>query len=253
MVDGVLLDLDGVFYVGDDLLPGALEALAQLRESRLPLRFITNTTTRSSASLLAKLQGLGIDASGDELMTAPRATADYLRRHGFRRCYFAVAPEVMSDFDGQEHVVSEPDAVVVADIGAAWSYDLVDRLFGYLLDGAVLVAMHRNRYWRTPEGLHVDIGAFVAGLEYAASVEAVITGKPSRAFFDAAVASMGLSNASQVILVGDDIDSDVGGAQEAGLQGVLVKTGKYREDLVAASPVTPDRVIDTIGAIGDCL
>lgn len=251
-VKGVLLDLDGVFYVGDQLIPGAVEALASLRQRHIACRFITNTTTQSAVQLHGKLQQLGLVCSPGELITAPVATASYLRARGISRCYFAVNPAVMPDFEGFVSTDQQPEAVVIGDIGEAWSYSLLDSLFHFLMDGASLVAMHRNRYWQVSGGLHVDIGAFVAGLEYVASVNAIITGKPSAEFFDAALSSLGVGR-SEVIVVGDDIQSDIGGARHAGLRGALVQTGKYRQALVAASDIVPEWTIPSIADIGVCL
>ncbi len=251
-IRAVLLDLDGVFYVGDQLIPGGVATLEKLRERAIPYRFITNTTTSSSTQLLDKLAGLGIPARGEELMTAPLATRSYLLREGLERCYLAVADAVAEDFRGVTRVEDGPDAVVLGDIGDAWDYELLDSLFGYLADGARLVAMHRNRYWQKAGGLHVDIGLFVAGLEYVADTEAVITGKPARAFFDAALHSMD-ATPRETLLVGDDIHSDIGGAQGAGLRGALVKTGKYREALVRDSGIEPDWTLDSIADLERCL
>jgi len=159
-----------------------------------------------------------------------------------------VTPAVIEDFSGIEHTEENPQAVVIGDIGDAWSYSLLDNLFQHLLGGARLVAMHRNKYWQTGQGLHVDIGAFVAGLEYVMSTEAVITGKPSAAFFAAALESLGVDSA-RVVVVGDDVQTDVAGAQAVGLRAAQVKTGKYRAELVADSGVTPDWTIDSIAEL----
>jgi len=258
-VRGVLFDLDGVFYIGDQLVPGAVAALDTLVARGISWRYITNTTTQSAAELRAKLAAMGIPCGGEQLVTAPLATASYLREEGVSRCFFAVSPRVMEDFSGFRHTDDRPEAVVIGDIGEAWSYRLLDRLFQCLLGGARLVAMHRNKYWQREGGLHVDIGAFVAGLEYVAEVEAVITGKPAPAFFAAALASLGVAREAAV-LIGDDVYSDVGGAQGVGLRAALVKTGKYREELVAKSGIVPDwilpsvadlvSVLDSPGAVG---
>src|SRR5690606_40756326 len=140
-------------------------------------------------------------------------------------CCLAVAPEVLEDFAGIEQVETRPQAVVIGDIGEAWTYALLDRLFNHLLEGARLVAMHRNRYWQTEAGLHVDIGCLVAGLEYVAATEAVVAGKPSRALFAAGLAGLGIAP-GRVAVVGVDVLSEVGGAQQVGLRAALVKTGK---------------------------
>jgi HAD superfamily hydrolase (TIGR01458 family) len=244
-VKGFLFDLDGVFYVGDSLIPGALECLAELDARSVPYRFVTNTTTMSSAMLMHKLAAMGLQCRPGDLVSAPVATASYLKRNGLNSCFFAVDDAVQADFDGFRQCDDTPQAVIVGDIGDAWNYALVDRLFGFIIGGAELVAMHRNKYWQKQEGLHVDIGAFVAGLEYVAGVEAVITGKPSTVFFDAAIASLGVPR-KQVVLVGDDIQSDIGGAQRAGIRAALVKTGKYRPELAAKSGIEPEWVLNSI-------
>ncbi|MAT52655.1 MAG: TIGR01458 family HAD-type hydrolase [Porticoccaceae bacterium] len=251
-IEGVLFDLDGVFYVGNQPIPGALNTLGVLDDRGIPYRFITNTTTQNRAELSAKLKNMGIPIVPDQLVTAPVATRDYLLANDLNRCFFAVAPAVLADFKGIEHVDRDADAVVVGDIGDAWSYDLLDTLFQHLLSGARLVAMHRNRYWQTEDGLHIDIGAFVTGLEYAAGVQAVTTGKPSAAFFAAGLNSLNLEP-GQVIVVGDDIQSDIGGAQQAGIRAVQVKTGKYRQELAEESGITPDWTLDSIAELATIL
>ena len=249
-VGGILFDLDGVFYVGDRRIPGALDALEFLDERGIPYCFITNTTTQSAAELQDKLAELGIPCQREQLITAPVATADYLLRQGVERCFFAVNESVLADFSAFRPVDENPDAVVLGDIGDRWSYSLLDCIFQHLLGGAALVAMHRNKYWQKSGGLHIDIGAFVAGLEYVADIEAVITGKPTKTFFDAALGYLGIDS-SQALLVGDDIHSDIGGAQSAGIRAALVKTGKYRADLVARSGIEPEFVLQSIAEFSD--
>jgi len=251
-IHGFLLDLDGVFYVEADLIPGAIDALSMLNQRNIPYRFVTNTTTQSSAALRQKLIELGIPCEREQLITAPVATAEYLAGKGFQNCYFAVNESAFEDFTQFTQCEDQPEAVVVGDIGESWSYALVDKLFGFIVNGAELVAMHRNKYWQKSGGLHVDIGAFVAGLEYVADVRARITGKPSVAFFDAALASLGVS-ATNVVLVGDDIRSDIGGAQNVGIRGALVETGKFRADLVAQSGVTPDWQLASVAELASIL
>ena len=155
-----------------------------------------------------------------------------------------VADAGRADFDEFEIDERAPGAVVVGDLGAAWTFDLMNRAFRQLLGGAELLAIQRNRYWKTQDGLTLDAGPFVAALEYAAGKQAVTAGKPSAAFFEAAARSLGLP-ASQVLMVGDDVASDVEGAMAAGLRGALVRTGKFRPgDLERETP--PDAVIDSI-------
>jgi HAD superfamily hydrolase (TIGR01458 family) len=122
---------------------------------------------------------------------------------------------------------------------------MLNEVFACLMRGAKLIAIHKNRFWQTESGLHMDIGAFIAGLEYASNTEAIIIGKPSLDFFKAALNDMQL-NANEVLMIGDDIDSDIGGAQAADIKAALVRTGKYRKAYTEASAIKPDITLDSI-------
>ena len=243
--DALLLDMDGVLYIGERTIPGAAETLAWLRESSIPFRFITNTTTRTPDELIAALERLGLDARAEELFTALSATRRYLERRGNPSLYLLVRDSVKPLFARFEHDDVAPDYVVIGDIGAAWDYDTLNRVFNMIMNGAGLICMHRNKFWQTEQGLRMDIGAFVAALEYVTGKAAIVIGKPSSAFFGLALDSLG-SDAERTAIVGDDIESDIGGGQAAHLHGVLVRTGKFRESVLAGSSVKPDYVIDSI-------
>jgi len=250
-ITGLLFDMDGVWFVGDRPIPGAVETLDHVRRTGLPCRFITNTTTKSLPGLAAKMAGLGLDVDEGEIISSPRAAALYLRSLGNPTCHLIVADDVRHEF-ADFPTSGSPDYVVLGDIGERWSYRLLNDAFRKLVGGAGLIAMHKGRYWQVDDGLSLDIGAFVTGLEYAADTEAILVGKPSPTIFGVALADLGL-RADEVVMVGDDIHSDVGGAQGVGVAGVLVKTGKYREELVARSGITPDAVIDSIAELRDLL
>jgi HAD superfamily hydrolase (TIGR01458 family) len=146
----------------------------------------------------------------------------------------------------------DPNYVVIGDIGAKWDYETLNQVFKMLMNGSKLICMHRNKYWQVEDGLRMDIGAFVAALEYVSSKKAIVIGKPAPAFFQMALGSLDLS-AEQVAIVGDDIESDVGGGQAVNMQGVLVKTGKYREAIARQSSVHPDFLIDSIAELSGLL
>jgi HAD superfamily hydrolase (TIGR01458 family) len=152
---------------------------------------------------------------------------------------------VKQDFAPFPQSDSEANFIVVGDIGDAWNYQMLNEVFSCLMRGAKLIAIHKNRFWQTENGLQMDIGAFIAGLEYAASTQAMLIGKPSADFFNMALADLNLQP-NEVLMVGDDIDSDIGGAQASGLRGVLVRTGKYRQAYTDKSVIKPDAVIDTV-------
>lgn len=244
-VRGVLIDLDGVLYVGTKVIEGAMEAVSEIRARGLACRFITNSSTLSLASLQNKLQKLGLQVAREEIFSAPQAALTHVRQHGNGRCRLLLAEDVMQDFAAIVQSDEAPDYVVIGDIGDAWSYALLNDTFRCLMQGAQLIAIHKNKFWQTEQGLQMDIGGFISALEYASGVQATIIGKPSVDFFQAALQDMRLP-ASQVVVIGDDIDSDVGGGQQAGLRGVLVRTGKYRQAYAEKSPVKPDLVLESI-------
>ncbi|MGH2961692.1 MAG: TIGR01458 family HAD-type hydrolase [Solirubrobacterales bacterium] len=247
-VRGLLLDLDGVLYVGDDVVEGAQEAVAALRDTGLGLRFVTNTTERSRAQTLEKLERLGFELAAEELVT-PAALA---RRHcidaGHRTVALIMNEAVKRDFEGLEEVGERPDAVIMGDLGEAFGFEILNRAFRMVMDGAELVALQKNRFWLTPDGLSLDAGPFVAAIEYASGTEAVVVGKPSRSFFELVLEDLGADPASAA-MVGDDVETDVRGAMRAGLTGILVRTGKYREDFVQASGVEPTATVDSIADV----
>lgn len=244
-IEGVLLDMDGVVHIGDRAIPGAAGALSTLESKGIPYRFLTNTTTRSRENLHAKMRRMGLRIRLDHIITTHEVALQYLENIGRPSCYLLVDDDVVGAYRDIEIDDQNPDCVVIGDIGHQWSYDLLNRIFNMIMAGASLVALHKGRYWQTEAGLQMDIGAFVAGLEYTTGVTATILGKPAATFFNVALASMRI-DADSAVMVGDDIESDVGGAQRAGIRGVLVKTGKYRDDARARSSVAPDAVIESI-------
>ncbi|MFF5476175.1 HAD-IIA family hydrolase [Streptomyces sp. NPDC012935] len=257
----VLIDIDGVLTVSWQPLPGAVEALREIREAGLGVALVTNTTSRTRASIARSLADAGFPVSAEDILTAPAVTAAYLAEHcPGARCVLLNSGDIAEDLgavtvvegdedadEGVDEGASDqavPDVVVVGGAGPEFGYAALNRAFGHLQRGARLVAMHRNLYWRTDDGLQLDTGAFLAGLEKAARVEAEITGKPSAAFFEAALAHVGVG-AGEAVMVGDDVESDVLAAQRAGVRGVLVRTGKYLPETHRAASGTPDHVIDS--------
>jgi HAD superfamily hydrolase (TIGR01458 family) len=133
-----------------------------------------------------------------------------------------------------------------------FSYMNLARAFAELELGAQLYCLHRNRWWQTKRGPLLDAGAFVAGLEYAARVEAVVLGKPSAAYFDAACEALD-SEPRLTWMVGDDIEEDIAGAQGIGMRTVLVRTGKFRPDDVETARAAPDGIVSSIAQLPEWL
>lgn len=223
---GVLIDLGGVVYLGDTPLPGAIEALERLRQAGVAVRFLTNTTRTPHGELLARLGEMGIAVPGDELFTPAIAARRLIAGQGFTP-HLLVHPALEEDFAGLEG--GGQLALVVGDAAEGFTYAAMNAAFRALEQGAAFYALANNRCFRDADGeLSLDAGPFVAALAFASRREPVVLGKPSRDFFDAALASMGCAP-GEAAMIGDDVESDVGGAQEAGIAGVLVTTGKYAQ------------------------
>ena len=250
-VKGILFDINGVFHVDNRPIEGAIETINQLK-NKFPCRFVTNTTTKSRETFHQSLVDMRLPIDESEIISAPYAAVLYLRQLNNPSCHLLLSESVKSDFAEFKQSDTNPDGVVVGDIGDRWSYEIMNRAFKMLNNGAELIALHKGKYWQAEGDLQLDIGAFVRGLEYASGKTATVVGKPSSSFFDLALAELELP-AENVIMVGDDIDSDIGGAQKEGLRGILVKTGKYRRELVEDSDVKPDRTINSIADLAELL
>ena len=244
---GILLDIDGVLHVGDRPIEGAVEALERLRERSAGVRLLTNTTSKPRAEIVARLRRMGFAVDANEVLTPATLALEHCREHGLEAVMPLVSEPLREDLEGlREAGAGEPvDAVVLGDLGAGFTAEVMNAAFRALLEGAQLVALQHNRYWRSEEGLVLDVGAYSAALEYGAGVEAVVVGKPARRFFEQGMAGLGVAPA-EAVMVGDDVEADVGGALEAGLDAVLVRTGKYREDAVRASGIEPSATIESI-------
>lgn len=247
-IKGVLIDLAGVLHVGEEALPGAVEGLARLRASGVPLRFLTNTTRSPRSLIVALLQRVGLDVRTEEVLTAALATRKYIEQRGLKPHYL-IHPAIIEDMGPSS---PEPDVVVLGDAGDDFTYARLNAAFRLLMRGLPLVVMARNRYFREADDLSLDMGAFVVGLEYSAGITSTVIGKPARAFFETALADMHVL-AQDAVMIGDDVNDDVGAAQRAGIAGVLVRTGKFRPGDDVLPQVQAGLVADNFTAAVDAL
>ena len=240
-VKALFLDLAGVLYDGDRVIEGARMAVQRAREADLVLRFVTNTATKSRQQILDKLDAMGFALEADELFTAPDAAQAYLQEHGFNP-YALVHPSIKPEFD--RLVGGQPNAVVLGDAREDLSYANLNRAFRLVHQSCPLIAIGDNKYFLDGDQLSLDVGPFVRAIAWAADVEPIVMGKPSRAFFQQVVASTNQSS-DQCLMIGDDVYGDIEGALKAGLQARLVRTGKYQPgDEDCLSPPAP--VMDSI-------
>lgn len=258
----LLFDMDGVLYNDTVPIEGAREALAWVRRERIPHLFVTNTSSRSRRHLAEKLAGFGIVAMEHDILCPPAAAGDWLRAHAEGRVALFVPEKALAEFAGLDVLPPDADAgagsesarplaryVVIGDLADAWDFRTINRAFRLLHANpdSQLIALGMTRYWQTPDGLQLDVAPFVAALEHATRKQAIVFGKPAAPFFHAAADKLGIAPAD-VLMIGDDVEADVGGAQRAGLMGALVKTGKFRPSDLEGG-MTPDVVLDSVASL----
>jgi len=251
----ILLDVDGVLHVSGAPIAGAAAAVRRLRADGHRIRFVSNTTTRSRAQIGAQLRQMGIEVQDDELQTTGAVAARVLNG---KRVLALTMPGLLDDLEGLQLVGMNVDAVLLGgadegeETGRVFSYLNLNRAFHELEAGADLYCLHKNRWWQTTDGARLDTGAFVAGLEYAADIEATVLGKPSNAYFAAALDALD-AEAGLTWMVGDDLENDIVGAHKQGMKTLLVRTGKFRPDDVERSQVQPDGIVSSIAQLPDWL
>jgi len=252
-MEAILMDIDGVLTVSWRPLPGAVAAVSRLRAAGLKIALLTNTTSRTRASIAATLEDAGFPVKAGDVLTAPVLAAGYLAEHyPGARCLLLNSGDIRADLEGVRLVDDHPDIVLIGGAGPEFGYQALNRVFGHVQEGARLLALHRNLYWRTDAGLQLDTGAFLAGLEQAAGVTAEVIGKPAAVFFQAALATL-RAGPAQTVMIGDDIEADVLAAQRAGITGILVRTGKYLARALEGASGTPDHIVDSIADVPSML
>jgi HAD superfamily hydrolase (TIGR01458 family) len=251
----ILLDVDGVLHVSGTPIAGAAVAVKRLRDSGHRIRFVTNSTTRSRRQLAEQLRDLGVEVDEDELQTTGSVASRALKG---KRVLALTMPGILDDLEGLQLVGMNVDAVLLGgadegeETGRVFSYLNLNRAFHELEAGADLYCLHKNRWWQTVDGPRLDAGAFVAGLEYAADTEAEVLGKPSAAYFGAALEALD-AEPELTWMVGDDLEGDCIGAHNQGMKTVLVRTGKFRPDEVERSRIQPDAIVSSIAQVPDWL
>lgn len=246
-IGGLLLDIDGVLHVGGYPVPGAHEAIDLLWDRQIPFCCISNTTRSTRSMIAARLDGMGIRVPAEAILTPASAAAAMLTREGITQALLLTTADLHAEFaeSGISDSGGVSGAVVIGDAGDRFTYAVLNDAFRSVMDGAIFLALEKDRYWMDKGGLSLSAGPFVRAVEYASGREAELVGKPSPSFFAAGLAMLGTAP-GRTLMIGDDIRTDIGGAIAAGMQTVLVQTGKYRPDAAASSGITPHLLISSI-------
>lgn len=249
-ISGVILDMDGVLWRGDTPLPGLEEWFDWLRESNMPYVLATNNSSRTQLDYVAKLERVGItDVPPECIVTSGTATAAYLQKHypagtrvhilgmaGLRKMIGAAGFDLSSD--------DEPPQVVVVGMDFELTYDVLRQAVWHIRAGAAFIGTNPDKTFPVPDGLVPGAGSILAAVEAAAGRPPdVVIGKPNRPMFDIALDVLG-STPENTLMVGDRLDTDILGAQNAGLKTVLVFSGVTKPDDLAVEGIWPDVAFD---------
>ena len=242
-VDGFLFDLNGVFYEDGNIIFGANETIDWLKKNSIPFKFISNNSTLSRKLFVEKLKKIGLKINISEVITSNYAGVLTIKKMGLKNCKLIMTEEAKLDYKKFQLQNKKIDAIVIGDIGEKWSFSLMNELMNDVISGAEIIALHKGKYYQSQGKLKIDCGAFVAGLEYSTSKKAISIGKPKKSFFDLAAFDLGTN---KICLVGDDLHNDIEGGQKMGYKTILVKTGKYRQNIFDKSKIKPDFCIPSI-------
>ncbi|WP_281557890.1 TIGR01458 family HAD-type hydrolase [Thalassomonas sp. RHCl1] len=245
MFKAIFFDLSGVLYDGTQVIPGAIAAINRAQQSHLQVRFVTNTSRMTGQKVLLGLQTMGFALDAGQLFSAPIAAKALALANNWRP-YCLVHRNLKQEFADIDQ--ENPDAVIIGDAERDFCYEKLDYAFQLCRAGAPLIGIGRNRYFKLDGKLHLDAGPFITAIEYAASVTAIIMGKPSAAFFNQVAASAGVEN-NEILMVGDDVFGDIEGALKSGMHACLVRTGKYQsgdETLVSGKFSCVDSVVQAV-------
>lgn len=251
-IKAIFFDIDGTLTLRGKAIEGAAQAVSHARAQGIAVRFLTNITGRTTDTIAAELSTLGIAVDGAEVQTASSACVAMLKARPGVRCHLMVPDAVQPMFEGIERDNTNPDVVVVSDIGEGFSYAALNRAFLMLREGAELVALQKNLFWFDVDGVKLDCGAFVLALEAASKKTATVTGKPSRTFFEIALASVGCTPAD-VLIIGDDLSTDIAGGRSLGAHTALVGTGKYADGQVMLADCKEDYFLDSVAGLPQLL
>jgi len=247
---GFLIDLAGVLHDKDKIIQGAIEAIDLLKEKGYKYRFMSNTTQKRRKTIAIKLKKLGLNIKEEEIFTPPIAAINYLREKKKNRCFLISTGDIHEDFEenGINLTDSKVDCVIIGDAAEKFGFNRLNKAFRLIQEGAEIIALEKDKYWMGSDGYMLSAGPFVVGLEYATDKKATVMGKPSKTFFEMGLSEINLKP-SEVAMIGDDIYTDISGAQNCGLKGILVKTGKFNKNLVNKSQIVPHFILDSIADI----
>ncbi|MEN8098199.1 MAG: HAD-IIA family hydrolase [Chloroflexota bacterium] len=248
---GIILDIDGTVLRGNQVIPGATEAIAELRHQGYRIVFITNALENSNEQA-ERLNSVGIAATYDEIITAPQVLKAYLDEHSPDATIYVIADSPLSDELGRDfHISIDPKEidVLIVSCDSNFNFHKLNIGFQALRRGARFIAVNADATCPLPDGEIPDAGAVIGALEGCSrrKLELVI-GKPSSLAVEASLERLKLP-ISDCIVVGDSLESDISMGHMAGLLTVLVLSGVTRREDLPLATVQPDHVVESISKL----
>jgi NagD protein len=244
---GYLIDMDGVIYRGSQVIPGAAEWIAELRNEDVPFLFLTNNSQRTRRDVATKLARMGIDVEESHIFTCAMATARFLARQKPNGTAYVIGEGGLLQalhHNGYSIVDHDPDYVVVGE-GRSFNFEMIETAVQMIERGAKLIATNLDPNCPTQNGTRPGCGAIVSMLESATGRTAFSVGKPSPVMFRFACAELGLTP-EEITVVGDTLETDILGGVQMGCRTVLVLSGGTREADLPLVTYRPDRVVASI-------
>lgn len=233
-----LIDFDGVIRIGKKPAPDTGKFFRFISEKKIPACILSNSTLRNGNDIREFLRNFGIEFDFPALTCADAALI-YARQNYKSVAVFA--SDSTKDMFGDLIKTGNPEAVIVGDMSDKWSYEILNEIFRLVRGGADLIAMQMNKFWSPDdENLYLDAGAFISAVEYATGKRALLIGKPSPIFFRSGLSTLGFSEDTDFLMLGDDTETDIIGAQELGGKGILIYSGKTEYPLPRESKIKPD-------------
>ena len=252
-IKGLLLDLEGVVYEGNKLVSGALDAINKLLSYNFKIKYLTNTTVTPRKQILKKLLKFKLSIIETDIFTPPIAAGIFLKKNKISKIFLLTNQLLQEDFKEFSIDKAKPEAIILGDLYKAFNWEKLNEVFQRIHNNDILIiALHKNKYCKRENKIGLDLGPFVAALEYATSKKFILIGKPEQNFFNLAIENMGLSK-KEVLMIGDDIFADIGGAKNNSIPSIQVRTGKFQKKDETNSHIQPDYRINSIVDLSNIL
>ena len=214
--------------------------------------FLTNNKTKNKTKIDKKLLLAGLNINENEIISAGTAGISYLKQIGSPSCHLYLNDTLIKEYSMFNKKNIKKKYVIIGDRANNWNYVHLNDIFNLLMSGCELIALHKGKYFKKKKNLKIDIGSIVSAIEYSSNKKAIIIGKPSKRFFKIAIESLGLKP-NNVAMIGDDLYSDIKGAKDYNINTILVKTGKFRQNILDNNSIKPDLIIESIDELNSLI